>query len=400
MTTQGAETDSDSAMDSPEPEWKKNQEYHNEASRTIRRTMMVLLSYSVFCFATLLSPASARLSMVKLPIANVNVSYFDFIMLGPTLLIAFVLYAHIFIAQLPKFSRDDIQPLPYIFNLDFYLTRLITGLILYVLPVFVLLLFALRAVRISYIEMLLGLAVLVAFILSLLWLHYNKNVTIIKIGNNIIGGEVWYKKVRVPLAGLMIIIGALGYIKSASLPTYDGYDDNGLVAAQSPGYLDTFEIGNTNLLTKLSKFHLLEVGLVLSGGNFEESNLSKMNLRRAVFSKAEMNGLDIRYRDLFESYFAGAMLEATNFSGSYLERANMSKVQASRAIFNKANLKEVDFEGAILKGAFFTDAELAGARFDNADLRGATIKQSQLDQACGSNYKQNNGLNIKPCPKD
>ena len=71
---------------------------HDEASKTIRRVMMTLIAYGFFCLFTLSQPDSVLIEgKFKLPFANIEIAFTDFLIVGPLILIGFAIYLHIFI---------------------------------------------------------------------------------------------------------------------------------------------------------------------------------------------------------------------------------------------------------------------------------------------------------------
>ena len=94
---------------------------HDETSTTIRRVMLVLIAYRLFCFFKVLESfrcgpgyrdrQDRRLRMCLSP-------SIEFLVAGPLILLGMVGYLHIFVGQGCALSgREMNQALPYIFNM-------------------------------------------------------------------------------------------------------------------------------------------------------------------------------------------------------------------------------------------------------------------------------------------
>jgi hypothetical protein len=139
------------------------QDYHKEVqqayekfSETVRLTMLSPLGFGLFCLLIALgTPDSALLvadPIVKMPFADVQVSFQSFLILAPFLLLVVTLYLHIFYGYWLDLERDyqrltlsrashepPIERLPTLFSLGHPVPRLRTARIFYGLAPFVLL---------------------------------------------------------------------------------------------------------------------------------------------------------------------------------------------------------------------------------------------------------------------
>jgi hypothetical protein len=124
------------------------QQAHEKFSETVRLTMLSLLGFALFCLLiTFSTPDSALLvhdPTLKMPFADVQVSFQSFLILAPTLLIIITLYLHIFYGYWLDFktdyqhlshSREPSEPpiarLPTLFSLDHPMPRLFTTFVFY-----------------------------------------------------------------------------------------------------------------------------------------------------------------------------------------------------------------------------------------------------------------------------
>jgi hypothetical protein len=125
------------------------QRQHDEASNTIRRVMLAIVAYSLFCILALGAPdvnLIASDASINLPIVNTQVSYSSFLIAGPLILVGLFVYLHIFVGYLGNLAPPSARvPLPFIFNMPSSFTRwLADGLLYYLVPV-VLLIFTWKA---------------------------------------------------------------------------------------------------------------------------------------------------------------------------------------------------------------------------------------------------------------
>jgi len=129
---------------------------HEKFSETVRLAMLSLLGLAFFCLLiTLGTPDSALLvadPTIKMPFADVQVSFHSFLILAPFLLIVVTLYLHIFygywldleqnyqhLTRSRESNEPSIERLPMLFSLDHPVPRLLTTFIFYWLVPLVLL---------------------------------------------------------------------------------------------------------------------------------------------------------------------------------------------------------------------------------------------------------------------
>jgi hypothetical protein len=143
------------------------QQAHEKFSETVRLAMLSLLGFALFCLLITFSTPDSSLLVadptVKMPFADVQVSFQSFLILAPFLLIVVTLYLHIFygywldhetnyqhLMRSRESSEPSIECLPTLFSLDHRVPRLLTALIFYWLVPLVLLTITLKAA--AYVE--------------------------------------------------------------------------------------------------------------------------------------------------------------------------------------------------------------------------------------------------------
>jgi len=124
-------TQSDSSLN-------KQCETHKVLSVTTRRTMFVLLAYSVFCAVIIAQtdvPFVLTSSGVQIPVINVSVNLKAFLLVGPLGLIAITTYLHLFLAKLDRITGlDEHDKHPFIFNFQDRFSRFLRFLVFYATP--------------------------------------------------------------------------------------------------------------------------------------------------------------------------------------------------------------------------------------------------------------------------
>jgi FtsH-binding integral membrane protein len=135
---------------------------HEKFSETIRLAMLSLLGFALFCLLITFSTPDSSLLVadptIKMPFADVHVSFQSFLILAPLLLIVITLYLHIFYGYWLDLEADHldlmrshqsseplIERLPTLFSLDHAVPRFFTTCIFYWLVSLVLLVITWKA---------------------------------------------------------------------------------------------------------------------------------------------------------------------------------------------------------------------------------------------------------------
>jgi hypothetical protein len=127
------------------------QQAHEKFSETVRLGMLSLLGFALFCLLITFSASDSSLLVadptIKMPFADVQVSFQSFLILAPFLLIVVTLYLHIFygywldletdyqhLTRSRETSELSIERLPTLFSLDHPVPRLLTACIFHIPP--------------------------------------------------------------------------------------------------------------------------------------------------------------------------------------------------------------------------------------------------------------------------
>jgi uncharacterized protein YjbI with pentapeptide repeats len=115
--------------------------------------------------------------------------------------------------------------------------------------------------------------------------------------------------------------------------------------------------------------------------NFQQANLSRLDLRGADLSGVTLNEANLGYATL-----DGVSLSEARLRGAYLDRAslvqaNMRGCDASRASFKNADLQQANLRGAQLSSADLRRACLAQAALNEADLTDVDLHEANLVEA-------------------
>lgn len=106
----------------------------------------------------------------------------------------------------------------------------------------------------------------------------------------------------------------------------------------------------------------------LSHCNFEDADLSDLDLRRRRFS-----GSRLIMTKFIGSDLRGAILTNTPIVSCNLSNANMSATEYAGMQFNSVNMSGINLRGSVLKSAIFIETDFSGA-----DLRDADLADSQF----------------------
>lgn len=362
-------------------EWRRQ---HDESSVTIRKTLMVQVGYCFFCLLTLGAPDYSLLDIeakVRIPFANVEVSYSDFLFVGPIVLIAITTYLHIFIGHwilLSGRDQEDTIPLPFIFNIKHPLASIVSRFLVYWLTPLTLIIFAWKAsprpdVLILY---------LMVFVIIKVMIFLSIRRYPVKLRYRVSYRLLWILFLSVLLIELMTVSGFLTIKRTLDLPGANLKNRN-LVGF----YFENAHMSEVNLNNaKLSTANLRKA--ILNKANLENAQLSKSNLINADLSNSILKNADLSFADLRNANLKGANLENANlmnakldnvnFKEAYLKRANLQSVEVRNVRFIGTNLTEANFKGASLQNVDLTDAIMNYAYFINSKLTNIIIDGTDL----------------------
>jgi hypothetical protein len=302
-------------------EWKRQ---HDEISNTVRRVMLTLLAYALFCGLTLASSNDDSVlvlsSEIELPIAGTTINYSTFLAVGPLILLGLIIYLHLFLQSAMDLGRPEgARPLPYIFNMDNPLAAVLSGFLHYWLPVLLLLQFAWRATPQPIAGFWLGLS-FACMGIFMVYLH------ITRMSSEKTNATSWLTNT------MFFIFGLLFAMQMAS----------GGALLKRPLLLDKAIFKDINL----------------DGFDFREASLKGANFTGTQLNEAKLQGAD-----LTKAIFTDVNLTGADLRKAILIRADFGKVMIGENI-KKTKLNEANLQGANLLGAIFIGADL-----DKADLR-------------------------------
>lgn len=344
----------------------RRKSFHEETSRVVKRVFLTLLGTCLFCIITLAGSPDIQLitpdAVVTLPLLNYDIGFEAFLLVGPAVLIALVLYLHIFVGQqrcfeLPVEHRAAILP-----NFSSWSARLTATSIFYWLVPFTLAAFAWKAWPRPDGPLLGALTVLVTS--SLVFLQIRRCPS---------ESRPW----AVPLFLASLITFSAGCFVLIEKRQLNLFKAN----------LAEKDLRNTNL----AGAYAAEADL--HGANLNGADLSGADLSGADLSAAKLGGTNLSGADLQYANMRGALGIVSNMSGADLRGANLNEAELNMVNFDRANLSRAKLSGVDLTGSRLTGVNLSGA-----DLRGALVDQSQIDQACGSTSTElDDGKTIPIC---
>jgi hypothetical protein len=90
-----------------EEDWKKQ---HDEISKALNKLLLVLIGFCFFCGIALATPDRSLLASdatITLPLAETDISFASFLLIGPLVLTALSFYLHIFAGYWINLRRQD-----------------------------------------------------------------------------------------------------------------------------------------------------------------------------------------------------------------------------------------------------------------------------------------------------
>jgi hypothetical protein len=299
---------------SDDEQWQRE---HDEVSLTIRRVMLAIVAYSLFCILALGAPdviLIASNASIKLPFADTEVSYSGFLIAGPLILIGLFVYLHVFVGYLERLTPPSTRvPLPFIFNMPSSFTRFLADALLYYLVPVVILVFTWKAAPRS----------------ESIWLLFSAEL---------IGTYIIFLKIR------------------------------------------RFAWDTPPTKFQQARYGALWLMLALLSGLVSYTPAMSLHRPLSLF-KADLSGLDLRRANLKEAFLEEAKLEGANLRGANLEGANLKQAGMAGAIMLNAKLEGANLNYAFLEGAYLYEADLRGANLKDADLTRADLEGANLTRA-------------------
>ncbi len=401
---------------------KAFEKQHDEVSMTLRRVMLVIVTYSAFCLVTLFDPDFLLTEgKIKIPFVESPIRAIDFFYFGPLVLIAIALYMHIFVGYWQAMSGPAPKSLPFIFNMDTPVTRLLTAFLFYWLVPLMLLYFFWSAQPfedkfpdlLPYLQFLVLIVVLVFVSLgirrrplekrSFTWNIYMWGLLVWVSGSGVFAAGQLTLGWSIPIPQLA---GTEQQIASAvpgappATPPAAARSAAPPEAARAP----TTETATPVLVppeaaerpvpmpptprpeiaqqvTQTVLGVVLNRRLQLEGKDLRNVDLRTFNLVNANLARSDLGGIDLSERQLMGADLNGADLTEANLVRADLVSADLAFASLAFADLRGAVLSNANLEGATLEGAIMEGAFLNGANLQRAILRKANLKGAHLDGA-------------------
>ncbi len=349
---------------------------HDECSKTIQRSVLFLIIYSLFCIITLTTPDYISVigdEVIKLPIINLDVNSKSFLLFGPLLLIFIYAYINIFINYQSTINdTPEYEKLPTIFNMPKILPNIFKCLILYALVPSVLILFAWKAYPRpeGWALVLLAAAGCTGSLLLLFmrYPHYRFFRRIILAGSFV-----------PPVFAFLFVA---GYVELRTI--------NLARAPLSNTDFRNFQFDGANL-TDVDMRNANLSGATLRGATLRRAKLSNAKLRGSDLSDAILIGADLSDADLssiplLDRVREGVITQRVENLLPYMkhpvtgeELSTLSTINASAMTFlNRADLTFANLTNSNLSQANLSEARLGGADLSGANLRNVFAVDAKL----------------------
>lgn len=345
----------------------RQEEHVDELAKTVRRLIYILLITSAYLVLTLAEPdwklvrADTEIALpLAGPAAGVKVQLSVFLTFVPIILVAQLIYLHLFIGQLVKLAGLGISPPEnYIFVMRQPAARVLSDLLLYAFGPIVLAWFTWKTLFRDEALFLAVTTAIVAFMCAGLYLERARE-------------QGQGTRMRVGLGALAAIAATVvvGGIWLQSFGTED--------------LLRWRQIDLANAQLGVTR----EVHYV----DLRKLDLRYADAREAVFSRADLRETKLDHVDLTDAKLDDTQLESASLRHAKLARANLNganliKAKLDHADLRQATLKDTDLRCASLFKAKLIRAKGAGADFGDADLSDADLRRSAFPRALFSNAK-------------
>ena len=348
--------------DSPHNSQNHDKERHDQLSRDIRLTGLVLFAYSIFCFVTLSQVDEIiKTRNVEIPLAEFPIKFSSFLTVGPVILIIITFYLHLFIWEWKRIRT--IKPgkkLPFTFNMENPPAKMLSNVIFYILPPLVLIFFSYRAYvwAIDLIDVW-GVAALICFgVLGVIWfLHIEKEPS------KKFWDTLFPLKIRQGFVLGYVVIGCVVSVLAITGKLNQMFPLDLVRAELSEQKVARLNLNNANLYAaNIKDTSFLQTSL--QGANLEQADLEGADLQRINLKEAKLRKGNLRGANLNRANLRGA-----NLHGANLEGANLEMVE----------LQEANLKGANLKGAIIVATNLTGAKNLTCEqLKSATVLKDLL----------------------
>ena len=390
--------------------FKNLKEQHDHTSRTINRTTLILLSFSLFCcfiairsdksffletvtrnpinleteslnhksnselvrvvklFLTTLSNRQSK--KIILPFLGIKMPGVTFLNVAPLFIFGLTIFLHVHFIHLKKLNLISVfregetskgrirseEKVPFFFNLPDRLSETMTLFLYYELAPVTLLYIGYRLYTLDSTWIPAGAAIIIG-----VW-HIKSLLTL----NLTLGRAIKILWVA-PL--VIVVLGAVGIISPFLRPI-------------RKAKLANINLSGANLIRRdLMNFNLV-------GANLRRADLRQANLRRTIlwgadFQDANLRRVDLRFATLQDANFQDATLQEANLERANLQEANLRGANLKRANLRgvsllDAKLQNVNLQRANLRDASLRNVNLLGANLQGADLQNANLRSANL----------------------
>src|SRR5215468_9202895 len=337
-----------------------------KCAETVNRGMLSLLAVALFCLLTTFGGADRSLvasdASIRLPFAEVPISFVGFLVVAPLLLIVLTVYLHVFYGywrelDTIRLAQGLTETYPTLFGIDRKIAHLLTAFIFYWLTPLVIGAIAWKALA-RY-----------EWGLSLTLLTFLVTVGLVMLQAVRLGPGKWRRI-------LIMFVGALGILMFAAAST-------GLL---SRGFLQRrLSLPGADLTSVDLRWANLQganlVGADLTNVDLQGASLTKASLARAKLTGADLRGVNLAGADFTRADLTKAKLVGATLTRASLTRTDLPQADLARANLTAANLAEADLAKANLHRADLPRADLAEANLDRANLAEADLKAANLTKA-------------------
>src|SRR5262247_1855922 len=344
-----------------------------KCAETVNRGMLSLLAVALFCLLTTFGGADRSLvasdASIRLPFAEVPISFVGFLVVAPLLLIVLTVYLHVFYGywrglDTIRLAQGLTETYPTLFGIDRRIAHLLTAFIFYWLTPLVIGAIAWKALA-RY-----------EWGLSLTLLTFLVTVGLVLLQAVRLGPG---KSRRI----LITFVGALGLLMLAAAST----------GALSRGILQRrLSLPGADLTKVDLRWANLQganlVGADLTNVDLQGASLTKASLARAKITDADLRGVNLVGADFTRADLTRAKLVGATLTGASLTRADLPLADLARANLTGANLAEADLNAAnltkanlflaVLTEALLTETDLTRANLARANLTGANLTKANL----------------------
>jgi serine/threonine-protein kinase len=138
---------------------------------------------------------------------------------------------------------------------------------------------------------------------------------------------------------------------------------------------------STSIFNKAKEGKKLDSSTLLNLYNQGRRNFNEKDLNLLTLEKADLSGANFNQSKMIKINLQESNLSGANLGGTNLRQAILRKTNFGRAYLGDANLEDADLRGADLSFADLHNANLKGANFCGANLTGANVTQAQIEQA-------------------